>query len=55
MAKSESKVRERLQHPLVRQFSVFLENKVGALLNLTRTLSDSNPCAWQKMRGGSRY
>jgi len=42
MAKSESKVRERLQQPLVRQFSVFLENKVGALLNLTRTLSDSN-------------
>ena len=42
MAKSESKVREKLQPPLVRQFSVFLENKVGALLNLTRTLSDSN-------------
>jgi hypothetical protein len=42
MAKSESKVRERVQQPLVRQFSVFLENKVGALLNLTRTLSDTN-------------
>ena len=42
MAKSESKVREKLQPPLVRQFSVFLENKVGALLDLTRTLSDSN-------------
>jgi hypothetical protein len=42
MAKSESKVREKLQPPLVRQFSVFLENKVGALLNLTRTLSDTN-------------
>jgi len=42
MAKSESKVREKLHQPLVRQFSVFLENKVGALLHLTRTLSDSN-------------
>lgn len=42
MAKSESKVRESLQPPLVKQFSVFLENKVGALLNLTRTLGESN-------------
>ncbi len=42
MAKSGSKTNESLQEPLVRQFSVFLENKVGALLDLTRTLSESN-------------
>jgi hypothetical protein len=30
------------QHPLVRQFSVFLENKVGRLLDLTRTLGEAN-------------
>jgi hypothetical protein len=42
MPKSESKIREKLPQPLVRQFSVFLENKVGALLDLTRTLSESN-------------
>ena len=42
MAKSESKVRGSLQPSLVKQFSVFLENKVGALLDLTRTLRDSN-------------
>ena len=42
MAQSEDKIRESTQLPLVRQFSVFLENKVGALLDLTRTLGDSN-------------
>jgi hypothetical protein len=42
MPKSESKIREKLQPPLVKQFSVFLENKVGALLELTRTLSETN-------------
>ena len=42
MAKSEPKTRGALQPTPVRQFSVFLENKVGALLDLTRTLSDSN-------------
>lgn len=42
MAKSESKVRGSLQPPLVKQFSAFLENKVGALLDLTRTLGESN-------------
>jgi len=42
MAKSESKTHTSQQAPLVRQFSVFLENKVGALLDLTRTLSESN-------------
>lgn len=39
---SETKTAERLRSPLVRQFSVFLENKVGALLELTRTLKDAN-------------
>jgi hypothetical protein len=42
MEKSGSKINESLRAPLVRQFSVFLENKVGALLDLTRTLSESN-------------
>ena len=42
MAKSGSKTNQALESPLVRQFSVFLENKVGALLDLTRTLSESN-------------
>jgi hypothetical protein len=42
MANSGSKINQALQSPLVRQFSVFLENKVGALLDLTRTLSESN-------------
>jgi len=42
MAKSESKTHGALQPTPVRQFSVFLENKVGALLDLTRTLSESN-------------
>jgi hypothetical protein len=32
---------QTLRPPLVRQFSVFLENKVGALLALTRTLGDA--------------
>jgi hypothetical protein len=31
-----------MRSPLVRQFSVFLENKVGALLDLTRTLGEAN-------------
>src|SRR5579862_7138640 len=42
MPETKSKTREKIQPPLVRQFSVFLENKVGALLNLTRTLSETN-------------
>jgi hypothetical protein len=37
-----SETTEALRTPLVRQFSVFLENKVGALLNLTRTLGEAN-------------
>jgi hypothetical protein len=42
MAQSEANVSKSLNPPLVRQFSVFLENKVGALLDLTRTLGESN-------------
>jgi hypothetical protein len=42
MTETPIKTTEDIQHPLVRQFSVFLENKLGALLNLTRTLSDAN-------------
>lgn len=38
-----SKSTARTQQPaLVRQFSVFLENKVGMLLDLTRTLGEAN-------------
>ena len=33
---------QTLRPTLVRQFSVFLENKVGALLTLTRTLGEAN-------------
>jgi hypothetical protein len=33
---------QTIRSPLVRQFSVFVENKVGSLLTLTRTLSDAN-------------
>ena len=36
-----AEITEALRSPLVRQFSVFLENKVGALLNLTSTLKDA--------------
>ena len=42
MAQSRMKTSEKLREPLVRQFSAFLENKVGALLDLTRTLGDAN-------------
>jgi hypothetical protein len=42
MAESTIKTTEDIQHPLVRQFSVFLENKIGALLDLTRILSDAS-------------
>lgn len=33
---------EKLNTPQVRQFSVFLQNKVGALLELVRMLDESN-------------
>ena len=35
-------VPEKLRGPLVRQFVIYLENKVGALLDLTRTLGKHN-------------
>jgi len=42
MAEPVPKTAEGLRPPLVKQFSVFLENKVGALLNLTHTLNEAN-------------
>jgi hypothetical protein len=42
MAEPNTRTTEGLREPLVRQFSVFLENKVGALLDLTRTLGEAN-------------
>ena len=42
MAQTKNKVTQDVRQPLVRQFSVFLENKVGALLELTRTLREAN-------------
>lgn len=42
MAESNMRTAETLRPPLVKQFSVFLENKVGALLDLTRTLGEAN-------------
>ncbi len=42
MTKTNLRTSRAGQAPLIRQFSVFLENKVGALLDLTRTLSDAN-------------
>lgn len=37
-----SRINEALHSPHVKQFSVFLENKVGALLDLTRSLGEAN-------------
>jgi hypothetical protein len=42
MAATNMRTARQSQTPLVRQFSVFLENKVGALLDLTRTLGQAN-------------
>ncbi len=42
MTEASPKTTESVRPPLVKQFSVFLENKVGALLSLTRTLSEAN-------------
>src|SRR5436309_14755146 len=42
MAEATKRTSETLRPPLVKQFSVFLENKVGALLNLTRLLGEAN-------------
>jgi hypothetical protein len=38
MSQPGTRTAEKLHSPLVRQFSVFLQNKVGALHELTRTL-----------------
>jgi hypothetical protein len=42
MVEANKQTADKLREPLVRQFSVFLENKVGALLTLTRTLGEAN-------------
>lgn len=42
MARTSSRIAESMQTPHVRQFSVFLQNKVGALLELTRRLGEAN-------------
>jgi hypothetical protein len=42
MAESKSRITESRRSPLVRQFSVFLETKVGALLDLSRSLGEAN-------------
>ena len=42
MTEATPKTAETLRPPLVKQFSVFLENKVGALLDLTRLLGEAN-------------
>lgn len=42
MSETLKETTQNLRPPLVRQFSVFLENKVGALLTLTRTLGEAN-------------
>lgn len=42
MAQTKSKTTQALRPPLVQQFSAFLENKVGSLLELTRTLREAN-------------
>lgn len=42
MAEAAPKTSETLRPPLVKQFSVFMENKVGALLTVTRILGEAN-------------
>ena len=39
---SHTRVTEGLRSPHVKQFAVFLENRVGALLDLTRTLGEAS-------------
>ncbi len=39
---ASSRITENMRSPHIRQFSVFLENKVGALLELTRSLGEAN-------------
>jgi hypothetical protein len=40
MAKSESRTTEKVEGPRVRQFSVFLQNRVGVLMELVRLLNE---------------
>ncbi len=42
MAEALKETEKSMRPPLVQQFSVFLENKVGALLALTRVLGEAN-------------
>ncbi|MCX7886744.1 MAG: acetolactate synthase [Verrucomicrobiae bacterium] len=42
MADAARQTGKSIRPPLVRQFSVFLENKVGSLLTLTRALEQAN-------------
>jgi hypothetical protein len=42
MTEATPETTKALRPPLVKQFSVFLENKVGALLELTRLLGEAN-------------
>src|SRR4030081_259490 len=42
MATEEPKIREKTSGPCVKQFSVFLLNRVGALLEIVRMLNESD-------------
>ncbi len=42
MADPKTRTPGKTREPLVKQFSIFLENKVGALLDLTSTLGKAN-------------
>ena len=42
MEDSTRNVSESMRGPLVRQFSIFLQNRVGALLDLTHTLGEAS-------------
>jgi hypothetical protein len=42
MPETKMRTANEQREPLVRQFSVFLPNKIGALLDLTRTLGEAN-------------
>jgi hypothetical protein len=42
MATDVSKVTERTAGPTVKQYSIFLQNKVGALLEVVRLLNEND-------------
>ena len=42
MATESTKTTSKIQGPRVKQFSVFLKNKVGALLDVVKLLNDNN-------------